>query len=247
MKTIFYYAVLFSFLFFMQGCSSDGDIWSENSTGQTNFPKQSEEYGKAVAKEIRETVYNLNKMGVDYSRMDKSRLKEQFYKDLDQASPILKKSGKSISEMQMSIEEFADEFRSLTAIQLEYIARIDKEYKESLSIQDFLGRLISINKDIYLTVPEIEQERLFNTTAILFYGLKELQEMEKQGQMFPTSYNIMSFPRLKAGSESGGGFWGSCREVLSSVSVAIGTRWATGDSNRNCVESGRYFCIGIVF
>lgn len=232
MKKILFYALLGS-LFFMQGCSSDDGFWEDVAVEKSNFPKESEELGKAVAKEIRAIVSSFNQLGVDYSNFnDPKELRNQFYKDYDRASPTLTRSGTSINQYQISPEEFYQEYNNLTEIQLEFFTRIDKEYAESSSCQDFLKRLAAINDDIYLSVPKIEQERLFNTTAILYYGLAEINKLEEQGQMFLTPYNGIQSPRVRSGSESGGGgsFWGSCREILSSISVPIGSIWAgTGE------------------
>jgi len=229
MKAFFY---LLSTLFLLQvwGCSSDNEFWENKADQKLNFPTQSEEYGKAVAKEIRLIVNNLNEMGVDYSSFKSPvELKAQFYKDIENMSSNLTKSRTSILQHQMSPEEFYQEYSNLTAIQIAFFDRIDKEYAKSSSCQDFLRRLLAVNEDIYSSVPEFEQERLLNTTAVLYYGLAEIQRLEEQGQMFLIPYKRIQIPRLRNGGEpNGGGFWNSCQEVLSSVAVAVGSRWSTG-------------------
>lgn len=49
---------------------------------------------------------------------------------------------------------------------------------------------------------------MFNVTATLFYGAKEIQNIENQGQMVPAPYNIVRPMRLKSGSEPGDGSGG---------------------------------------
>lgn len=45
--------------------------------------------------------------------------------------------------------------------------------QKSKSDQDLLDRLIDLNEEIHSQVPEIEQERLLNIIAVLYYGLQK--------------------------------------------------------------------------
>jgi len=200
---------------------------------KANFPAQSQELGKAVAKELREIVTSLNEMGVDYSDADSSpELKQRFYGDIDKVvSSNFPGSGSSITQMQMSPDEFVEGINSLTEVQIEFVERIIEECGKSTSYEDLSRRLIAINKDISTSVPKIEQERLFNVTAILYYGTNEIRDLEIQGQMIPTPYNVAPI-RLKSGNESGdgGGFWGQCREITAYVwSLTVGAVYHTGE------------------
>lgn len=230
MKKIFFY-VLLSSLFFIQGCSSDYDLWETETIQKTNFPKQSEELGKAVAQELREMVKNLNAMGVDYSNMDNSaEFKAQFFENLDMATPALTRNGKSINQIQITPEVFTERFNNLTNIQIEFIERLTKETNESTSFVDLAARLMSINKDIYSNVPKIEQERLFNVTAVFYYVLEKIDKLEQQGQMLITPHNLLQTPRVKSGSESGGGWAASCKRFLEAGwAIAIGEPTITGE------------------
>jgi hypothetical protein len=118
----------------------------------------------------------------------------------------------------------------LTDIQLKFIQRIIKESGESKSYQDLSERLIRINEDIYSEVPTIQQERLFNVTAVLYYGINEIQYLEKQGQMLRTPHDDIQRVRLKSGSESGGGIGGSCSTFLATTwAIAIGEPIPAGE------------------
>lgn len=86
--------------------------------------------------------------------------------------------------MQVTPEIFTERFNNFTNIQIEFIERITKEINESTSFSDFATKLININKDIYSDVPKIEQERLFNVTAVFYYALGEIDKLEQQGQCF---------------------------------------------------------------
>lgn len=84
-----------------------------------------------------------------------------------------------ISQTQMSSMVFVEKVKNLTELQIRFIERIIDECGESTSYDDFSKRLLAINKDISSSVPKIQQERLFNVTAVLYYGMNEIQNLEK--------------------------------------------------------------------
>jgi hypothetical protein len=230
MKKNFFY--IFSISVLLQGCSMDDDVLNPSRVDKANFPSVSEEYGKAVAGKLREMVTSLNELGVDYSDADNSpEFKQRFYEDLNKAiSPDVLRSVNSITQTQMSPDAFANKISNLTEIQIEFVERIIKECGESTSYEDLSKRLIVINKDISAAVPEIQQERLFNVTAVLYYGVNEIRNLEKQGQMIPTPYNAVRPMRLKSGDESGGGWGPSCRKFLAAVwTIAVGEPTPAGE------------------
>jgi hypothetical protein len=209
----------------MQSCNSD-DLLGETLDEKPEFPFYADNYGKNVAKGFRNTVENLNRMGVDYSKADTSTaFKEEFYKNIGKINPEFEDNIQPIDPA-----VFAEKVRSLTDIQIEFIQRIIEECNQSNSYQNLLDRLTAVNKDIYSRVPEIEQDRLFNITAVLYYGIKEIQNLEKQGQMLITPHNDIQRVRLKSGSESGGSVGGSCHKFLATVWViAIGEPTPAGE------------------
>lgn len=203
-------------------CSADNDFLSSNKTTEANFPKHIENYGKTLAKELRQTIYNLNEMGIDYSdAKDTPEFKERFFSDWSKASPTLTKSGISDNNFQQDPKLLAEKLSNLTKIQREFLDRIIKESQTSSSLDVFKGRLSNINKEIYKQVPEIEQERLFLVTATLFYSVSLFEDLKLQGQMLITPYSSMKF--VKTRSESGGGAWGMCKQYFSAVVIALGT------------------------
>ena len=165
----------------MQGCSND-DFLKPSLEDKLNFPLHIEKFGKAVANEIHQTVINLNERGVDYSNAKNTpEFKKQFYQDWAQASPGMIKTKVSQNQMFGNSLLFIEGYRNLTHIQIEFIRRILKECDETTSYEDFGNRLANINKDIFKQVPEIEQERLLYITSALYYGIGEIQNLEKQG------------------------------------------------------------------
>jgi hypothetical protein len=215
---------------FMQSCSNE-DLLTETLSEKQKFPSYADNYGKAVAKELRHTVESLNKMGVDYSKANKSTaFKEQFYENLYKVNPIMLNKDVMNNMSQMNPAVFAEKVRNLTGIQIEFIQHIIKECEKSISYNDLSDRLLNINKDIYSRVPEIEQERLFNITAVLYYGAKEIQNIEKQGQMLRTPHNDIQRVRLKSGNESGDSFGGSCSSFLATAwAIALFEPTPTGE------------------
>lgn len=204
------------------GCSTNDDF-SSFEKGKTNFPSYIEEYGIALAKEFRQTAYNLNEMGIFYSHADASpEFRERFFNDWYAASPTATRSGISEKDMDIYADPiaFAEGYRNLTDIQKKFIARIISESESSNSSEEFFSRLLSINKDIYAQVPEIEQERLFMVSSTLYYLVGEIESLKKSGQMFAGTFNSM--PLLKTRSENGDGFWGECSEFFSNVAYTVG-------------------------
>ena len=205
---------------------------------ELNFPQRSEEFGKAVAKELRTTVTNLHKMGVDYSNANTSlAFRKQFDKDFYKASPIMTKSGMSVNQLQIEPELFREQLMSLTKIQVEYIIKIQEECSKSTSFTDLSKRLKSINDDIYKNVPEIEQERLFNITSTFYYGIKEIEQLEAKGLMPKTPQSNIKNLRIKTRSESS--FGDACRKFLATGWViAVGEPTPAGEIVMSVVTLG---------
>ena len=193
------------------------------------LPENSRLLGVSLAKELNETVRNMHKAGIDYSRAkDSEEFKERFCEDFLAANPNAKKTRANISEYRISPTEFARRRKSLTKIQLTFIERIINESRVCVSDEDFCNRLMNINKDIYATVPEIQQERLFNITSVLYYCIKEIQELEKQGLMFPTPQNTVQRTLIKTRSEGVSGSY--CRTFLATTwAIAVGEPTPVGE------------------
>lgn len=207
----------------IQSCSNDEEYFGFEQKEKTNFPEHIEKYAKEVAKGINVAVQNLNEMGVDYSDAESTpAFKERFYKDWYEANPIMTKSGVPISQMQIDPTVFTEKIRNLTEIQVEFVERIIKECKESVSYNDIINKLTNINKDIYSIVPKIQQDRLLTITAVLYYGINEINNLEKSGLMLRTPGNSIELSRIKTRSESEGSFGDSCRKFLATVwTIAI--------------------------
>ena len=234
--------IVFSIALLTQSCSQRDDIKDKHSLfeeeigeEENNFPKQVEAYGKAVAKEIEITVAKLNDLNMDYSEVvDSKDFRKKFYEDWYNASPTMARSratGKIQSIEMMSATEFMERYNSLTDIQLEFIHKIIGECEKSRSSQDLLARLVALNKEIHAQVPEIEQERLLNVIAVLYYGGQKIVYLEHQGLMLRTPYNNIKLSKVKTrGPEDGGNIGEWCRKITATVwTIAIGEPTPAGE------------------
>lgn len=227
----------------MSGCStSENDFLTvDDSITQINLPKTSVDHGKAVAKEIRKIVYNLNEAGYDFPVITDNTGVTQFYDKAYEASsiPISQLSSKSIPGDDLINIQTSN--NALTDAQRNIINEIIRRYGERKSDDEFKKRLISINRNIYKIVPKIEQERLFNIISVIYYGLAEIQFLEKSGALI--RYNIgndisLSRKRLKSFSEDGEGGTTICREEQSAFAIAIGIINSAGEKVTNVFRVG---------
>ena len=222
--------VVIGVTFLVQGCSlNDGFIDEQIASEKEivrediDFPKQVEAFGKGVAKEIEVTVGKLNDLNVDYSEIASSKnFREKFYDDWYNANPTIAKSrtvGTTHPLDMMSAIELIERYNSLTNKQLDFIREIISECKKSKSDQDLLDRLIDLNEEIHSQVPEIEQERLLNIIAVLYYGLQKVSYLENQGLMLKTPYNSIKITKVKtrSGDVNVGSILGYCRDLTGTV------------------------------
>ena len=71
--------------------------------------------------------------------------------------------------------------KPLTENQKRVLKQIAEARNKSKSYIEFSNKLATINNNIYSTVPKNEQKRLFFVTSSLYFGLKAMNEMAKQG------------------------------------------------------------------
>src|SRR5690606_22231044 len=176
--------------------------------------------------ELRLIVNNLNEKGIEYTQVNKSakvkkELFDELYKDIPKTKGTQQTNNFNIvsTVSQESINQLTDK-------QVALIKDITAEYKNSKSDEEFLKKLQKINDRIY-SLPKIEQERLFKLSAVLYYGLKEVQYLRKQGLMAPAGSFAANRPRLKSFNEDGdddNGGDGSCVQSTSVFEISLGTK-----------------------
>lgn len=231
---------VFSITLFIQSCSLNDDFFDKQSVlkkeieyNEISLPDDVENYGRAVAKEIRATVQKLNDMNIDYSEADGSKeFRDKFYKEWYDANPTISSrqiSGLTMSSM-MDAAEFAERYNELTEIQLKFIQYIVEECTRSISNQDLLNKLCDIKEQICVQVPEIEQERLLNIISVLYYAIKEISYLEDQGLMFRTPYTDIQLANVKTRTEGGSVVPSGCRKFLATVwTIAVGEPTPAGE------------------
>ena len=240
MRKLFFY--VFSIFSCMQSCSQSDDLINgkfdleeEKMQQEISFPDHIEAYGKAVAKELRVTVLRLNEMNVDYSKATGTKeFREKFYKDWFDANPTIAKTratGVPLTSIMDPIE-FAERYKALTEIQLDFVQRIIKECGKSTSYLDLKNRLVDMKEKVCAIVPEIEQERLLNVISVLYYAVQEISHLEDQGLMLRTPYNDIRISKIKTRGnwEGGGGLVSGCTKFLSTVwTIAVGEPTIIGE------------------
>ncbi|MGJ1421336.1 hypothetical protein ACR79T_17080 [Sphingobacterium spiritivorum] len=189
MKKIFLIALL-CFMAFLQGCSKkENDLDPIKNPNEINLPKESHEFGKAVAKEIRSIVLTIKKKGFDYSKLpDSLSYYDKISKDIYQASSNSVKTNSSIPQMIENLK-LNDRLSNLSDRQIEFVNRIINEVNKSQLLKDLQKTISNLNKEISNNIPKIEQERLFNVTSVLYYSSYEIQKLEDDGHMVSLSKN----------------------------------------------------------
>ena len=225
-KALFYLLTLF---LLTQGCVKDNNTLNhEFNPNSLILPSHIQDFGKRVAEEIKQSVYLLNKSGVDYSFTTEIKdLKQQFSQDWLKLYPDSKAFG--TNPIIGNTKAFMEGYKNLTEIQIKFIDYLSEECAKSISYDDFVNNLNYILNDIYHEVPEIEQERLLYIISILYYSVSEIQNLEKGGQMFPTPYSELNIQRLKTRSESGS-FGENCRKIYQTIcTYVVGAVISTGE------------------
>ena len=228
MKKLLHYLIPALFLF---GCSADEDTIAPAGGWKPDLPSHIEEYGKLLARDIRQTVSQLNREGIDYSDANGSpEFQRKFYTDWLNASPSTTKSGLTADQILPDPVTIVEKYRNLTPAQSGFIRRITDECGRSESYEQFCTALAGITKEIHRDVPVIEQERLLYIVSALYYGLSEIYNLQIKGQFPAASQAGLRASLIKTRSEGGDGFRGSCRQVFQSVcNYVVGAVIDTGE------------------
>jgi len=202
---------------------SDSDKFLEQQ--RPIFPENSKDFGVEVANCINHAIKGFHKSGIDYSNAEvNSDFRHRFYKDYFQNFPnVNTDEGKQIIDHQFSASVHSRGLSNLTDIQLSVIDMITSECAKSVTYDDFYDVICKINAKICESVPDIQQERLYNITSALYYGMREIQRLESNGYIIPTPNREIKSAVAKSRSESGGSVGGTCRTVLATTwAIALG-------------------------
>lgn len=101
-----------------------------------------------------------------------------------------------------NFDEFNKNLSKFSKKQLEIFGKIVKAKNKSKSYIAFSKKLAKINDEIYETVPVNEQDRLLYITSTLYFGLKEINKLVKDGVLPGNSegaeVTLSSLVRLKS-------------------------------------------------
>ena len=235
MKTLLSFFIIFITL--LQGCSSSVENLAVNNSDflDIKLPKSSEIYGKEVAVEMRKIVDNLNRKGFNLSKIDNKAKVENFYSAAYKASSNTNLNSEDSPFSTSSIIETINTRNEITKKQKNFINKIAKAYSGRISDLDFKQQLIEISEKVYKNVPKIEQERIFNIISILYYGISEIEQLEKKGQIVRSNAVNNNIPRLKSSSESGDD--GECRQENSAISYVFGFINSVGEKVTNVTQA----------
>lgn len=202
------------------------------------LPNHVEEFGKAVADEIYNTMSNLCKKGISYPDADASEeFRQRFYTDYYNASPSTPKTKALTYNELYNIDSrlFIERMKLLTEVQLKFIDHIIKECTSVSSHEFMREKLRVITSDIYSSVPDIEQERLLKIVSVLYYSSLSLQKLENQGLFIETPRS--TFKRIRTRSNED--FVGYCRQIVATVwTIAVGEPTLTGEIVASIITAG---------
>jgi len=156
-KVIFLTAFMVSFLFLK--CEQEPIESPKNDIIESTFPNEINEWGKSFAA-------NLNCATIEAKQ-------NQQLKNVNISSHV--------SVNYEKIDEFNSSVSKFSKKQLEILGKIAKAKNKSKSYIAFSKRLAKINNEIHKNVPKNEQDRLFYITSALYYGLKEINNLVRDG------------------------------------------------------------------
>jgi len=195
-KNFLKYSVFLCISVLLYGCTINS--YDETDLSDLSVGQEIEEYGKQMGKTLQIIVTQMNKNGDDFSNLTSIK------------TAIIKYHPQNMFARPISIEEFDESLQRkplLTPVQLDFLRKIDEIQAKSRSANEFMLHLKGIIKEIQTTVPEIQQKNLLKMTASLYYLIKEMDLLLKEGLM-PVDLNQPLFIRLKSDGEVNG-FWSS--------------------------------------
>ena len=156
-KVILLTVFLVSFLFLK--CEQELIKLPDNEITELTFPNEINEWGKSFAA-------SLNCATVE--AMQNKQLKNANISSLGSVNY------EKFDEFNSSVSKFSKK-------QLKILGKIAKAKNKSKSYIAFSRKLAKINNEIYDNVPEDEQDKLLYITSALYYGLKEINNLVRDG------------------------------------------------------------------
>lgn len=225
---------LFLTVLFIWQCENVGhQIDSSHDPLAKILPESSLALGKAVAQELNASIQRMHRDGIDYSYATNTlEFRTQFCADFFAASSLSSKMTRSSFDKTIfSPSKIIDSYNNLTLCQRSYIERIINECSASKSRIEVYNKLKVIAEDIVRNVPEVQQTRLLNVISVLYYGQKEIEELERGGLMILTPRSLLRPVLTKNNYESLGTTETGCyRFYATAWAVALGEPTLIGEA-----------------
>lgn len=197
---------------------------------ERSFPKESKELGQNVAKELKESIKCLHNAGINYSETNNNDFNIQFFNDYFQQSYIAKKHQLEYSQIRPPKERILSNFETITDLQFDYINKIAYVCSISRSPEDLSKNICDLNYEIDRNIPVAQQPRLYNVTAVLYYGLCAIYDAWYSGYSIHSHGTLDNEYRILTRSETGPSqIWNNCSYLATAWAIALGEPSIVGE------------------
>lgn len=178
-KFVLLTVIMVSSLFYQ--CQKDWVETPKEEIKEAYFPHEIQDWGESFAS-------NMNCATVEAKQ-----------KKMLKSADIFLQENTSVKK----IDNFNASLLGFSKKQLQILELIAHAKSKSDSYIAFSNRLVQINDEIYKTIPKAEQEKLLYITSALYYGLKEINNLVRDG-IIPGNHeggdvSLASMVRLKSG------------------------------------------------
>lgn len=213
-KFILLTVIMVSFLF--NQCQKDWIETPKEEIKEAYFPQEIQVWGETFA-----------------SNMNCATIEAKQKKMLKSADVFLQENTSAIK-----IQHFNESLSSFSKKQLEILELIAEAKSKSDSYIAFSNRLVQINEEIYKTIPKAEQEKLLYITSALYYGLKEINNLVRDG-IIPGNHeggdvSLSTMVRLKSAAVEDdpdeGSWWNDPSSLAGIWAIAIAEPTPIGEA-----------------
>ena len=206
------FAGIVTLVVFMQGCSKEDDIYGDADLSTISINRESEEFGRQMASNLRHVVTLMNNNGDDFS--DLTKIKASVLKYYPQHMPVQSLNGEGFDIMNRGKYHY-------TPVQMIFLEKIKNAQTKSCTAQEFMQHLKEIINEIQATVPKIQQRNLLKATTALYYLTKETDLLLKEG-LIPVNLKQPQHIRLRSGNNEANTFWASLWAGACVMTDAVG-------------------------
>ena len=193
------------------GCTTDSyEEPFSTELSDVSIGAEDEEFGKQMAASLRHVATQMHKNGDDFG--DLAQIKTAIVKYMPQdaqAQPL------STEDLDRTLQEQ----HQPTPVQAAFLEKIQEAQAESRTANEFMQHLKAIMEEIQATVPAIQQRNLLKTAAALYYLVREVDLLLKEGLM-PVDLQQSQHIRLRSGNNEVNSYWSA---LLAGACVSSGS------------------------